>query len=104
MPMEQMNTLGVFRASIQHQEQAVQAKVYVTSVGTGVLLSCKTAEELELISFALCVHQAAVEILLEEYNHLFQGIGCLRNKEVQLHINNTIQPVALRHRRVAFHL
>ena len=69
-----------------------------------MLLSCQTAEELELVKFAFCIHQVSLESLVEEYNHLFIGIGCLVGREVHLHIDKTIQPVALRHRRVAFHL
>ena len=69
-----------------------------------MLLSCQAAGELEQVKFAFCIHQISLESLIEEYNHLFIGIGCLVGREVQLHIDKTIQPVALRHRWVAFHL
>ena len=71
--------------------------------GAGMLLSGQTAEDLELVRFAFGVHWANLDSLLVEYRHLFIGIGCLKNKAVLLHIDKTIQPVALRHRRVAFH-
>ena len=97
---------GAFRASLSHEENITQAKVYVTSAGTGLLLSSQTAEELELGKYAFCIYQTSLESLVEEYSHLFSGIGCLVGREVHLHfhIDKTIQPVALRHRRVAFHL
>lgn len=41
---------------------------------------------------------------LEEYQDLFNGIGKLKNKTVKLHINKAVRPVALRHRRIPFHL
>lgn len=41
---------------------------------------------------------------LEEYQDLFNGIGKLKNKTVKLHINKAVKPVALRHRRIPFHL
>ena len=69
-----------------------------------MLLSCKTAEELQLVKFAFSVHQISLENLLKQYPTLFDGIGCLKDKEIQLHINKSVQPIALRHRRIAFHL
>ena len=42
--------------------------------------------------------------MLESCTGLFEGIGCLKDKEVYRHIDRSAQPVALRHRRVAFHL
>lgn len=41
---------------------------------------------------------------IEKYQHLFNGIGKLKNKTVKLHINKDVKPVALRHRRTPFHL
>ena len=94
----------MFIADITHEKHVAHAKVYVTTVGSGMLLSCKTAEELELVQFAFSVHMMDLENMLEQYPDLFKEIGCLKDKEIHLHIDCSIQPVALRHRRVAFHL
>lgn len=40
---------------------------------------------------------------MEEFDDIFKGIGCLKGK-VSLHIDQSVQPVARRHRRIAFHL
>ena len=95
---------GMFEAPIRHEDTQVLSKVYVARDGQGMLLSGHTAEALGLIQFALSVHASGLETILEEYRNTFQGIGCLKNKEIKLHIDPSIQPIALRHRRIAFHL
>ena len=89
--------IGAFQAKITHQDSVISAKVYVTTKGSGMLLSCNTAEELGVVTFALSVHMKALDALIEEFKHIFQGIGCLKGKAVSLHIDKSIQPVALRH-------
>ena len=69
-----------------------------------MLWSCQTAEHLHLIGFAFSIHLAGIDNFLEEFQPLFQRIRSLKDKTVQLHIDKCIQSVALRHRRVAFHL
>ena len=42
--------------------------------------------------------------LIAEYDDLFHGIGKLKGVQVKLHVDDQIQPVAQKHRRVPFHL
>lgn len=35
---------------------------------------------------------------------MFDGIGNLKNKQIQLHIDKNIQPVTQPHRRIPFHV
>ncbi|KAJ1154447.1 hypothetical protein NDU88_007199 [Pleurodeles waltl] len=95
---------GMFQTIITHGSQSTSAKVYVTEGGTGMLLGCKAAEELGIVTFALSIHQESVTELVSRYEGVFNGIGCLRGREIKLHIDHTVQLVALRHQRVAFHL
>ena len=95
---------GMFEATIEHECIQVPSKIYVAVDGQGMLLSGKAAEALGLIHFALSVHTMELETILNKYQGLFQGIGCLKTKEIKLHIDKSVQPVALRHRRIAFHL
>ena len=46
----------------------------------------------------------SVDSLIAEYDDLFHGIGRLKGVQVKLHIDDQIQPVAQKHRRVPFHL
>ncbi|KAJ1106052.1 hypothetical protein NDU88_003455 [Pleurodeles waltl] len=95
---------GVFMTDINHEEATVQAKVYVAKIGTRMLLSCRTAEEQKLVTSAFSIHLGTLDNLQEEYADLFRGIGCLKDCQVKLHIDKSIEPVALKHRRIAFHL
>ena len=42
--------------------------------------------------------------LFASYDDIFQGIGKLKGVKVTLHIDETVKPVAQKHRRVPFHL
>ena len=95
---------GMFETVIAQGNTEVQIKVYVAKHGHGMLLSGQTAEALGLIHFTLSVHTTGLEAILEEFQDLFKGIGCLWDKEVRLHIDRSIKPVVLRHRRISFHL
>ena len=69
----------------------------------GSLLSFATASKLGLVDVK--VNSVATESnLIEQYPSVFQGIGKLKNFEVNLHIDETIQPVAQSARRIPFHL
>ena len=95
---------GVIHVEITSEDRSTTAKFHVTEGWTGTLLSCHTAEDLGLVFFAHQVHDTHAENILEEFPQLFRGLGCLKGRKVKLHINKSVQPVALRHRRVPFHL
>ncbi|KAJ1208292.1 hypothetical protein NDU88_003678 [Pleurodeles waltl] len=86
---------GVFRTDITRKGQTISTNVYVTKNGAGMLLSCRRAEKLGLVSFAFSVHQESIKGLIAEHSQLFQGIGCLKQRLIHLHIDLSIQPLAL---------
>ncbi|KAJ1169126.1 hypothetical protein NDU88_001032 [Pleurodeles waltl] len=65
---------GVFNADFMHEAQTVNTNIYFTKAWSGMLLSCRTAEHLGLVSFAFSVHQDSIEGLIAEYSELFNGI------------------------------
>ena len=95
---------GVIQVQVRNGEWSTYARFHVTEGRTGTLLSCHTAEDLGLVFFAKQVHEAHAENILEDFPQLFKGLGCLKGHRVKLHIDESVQPVALRHRRVPFHL
>lgn len=101
---EPLSLAGVFTADVAHGSHVIRTRIYVTPGGHGMLLSSRTSESLQLVAFALSVHQWNVEELLAQFSSLFDGIGCLKDRMIKLHIDDSVQPVALRHRSVAFHL
>ena len=82
----------------------VESTIYVAKDGYGMLLRGQTAEALGLIHFALSMHSTGLDAILGEFQGIFKGIGCLRNKKIKLHIDKSIELVALEHQRIAFHL
>lgn len=72
---------------------------YVVSGSYGALLGYSTAVELNLISIVNRVSDPSVK-----YPNLKKGIGKLKDITVKLHIDESVKPVAQRHRRTPFHL
>ena len=71
------------------------------------LLSWHTMTDLDLIKVVKPLQaQAAssVEQLSDKYKDLFQGLGKLKNFQVNLHTDKSLPPVAQPHRRVPFHV
>ncbi|KAJ1215641.1 hypothetical protein NDU88_003249 [Pleurodeles waltl] len=95
---------GVFRNDVMHVAQTVSTNICVTKSGSGMLLSFRMAEKLALVSFAFSVHHESIEGLVAEHSQLLNGIGCLKDKLIHLHIDQSILLVALKHCWVAFHL
>lgn len=94
----------MFHADISHDSTRRRVKVYISQEGSGYLLSFQTAEDLNPIQFTFFVHAHDLYHLLQDFAPLFDGIGCLVGPAIQLHIHESVAPVGLRHRRIAFHL
>ena len=74
----------------------------------GSILSWRTSEVLELIKVARPLITPTcddrVDHLVRQYDDLFHGLGKLKERQVKIHIDETVQPVAQPHRRVPFHV
>lgn len=100
---------GELTATVESRQTTTEAVFYVTTVGSVSLLSYDTARELGLIKITLSAVSTGTErmvsdSLIEQNPELFTGIGKLANHQVKIHINESVQPVAQRHRRVPFHM
>ena len=81
--------------------------IYVLEGSAGSLLSYNTANDLGLIKLSVNATNGkpfASDTLKAHFPKLFNGIGCLRNFEVKLHIDEPIPPVAQAARRIPFHM
>ena len=94
--------LGKFRAKVQVQERKAHAIFYVTDGCDGSLLTCDTAEAIELVTvdrkLLLAVGTEA------ETDPLYEGVGLLKDFSVKLHIDDSVPPVAKPHRRIPINL
>ena len=104
---DRLSTLGQFEGEIECQ-QAKRQKVTIQVLrgNHGSLLSYKTALALGILD--LHINQIKESPLSHDIENkfpdLFNGIGRLKDVEVQLHIDSTVEPVAQRARRIPFHI
>ena len=79
-------------------ENRTVATFYVVSGRSGSLISAETAAALGLIKFANMITTKSP--ILQQYPDVFNGIGKLKGVQVQLHIDENIDPVAQPYRRI----
>lgn len=99
-----LELLGVINVMVTYKKKRLNAKFHVTKNRKGSLLGCSMAVDLGLVTFARHVHQLHAAEAMAEFPQLFEGLGRLKGVKVKLHIDKSVQPVAVRHRRVPYHL
>ena len=110
---EPIPTLGLFEAKIQCSKTNSECIAEVTVIkGEGQSLLCKdTAEKLNLlrvgppndIAYSLTTEGNDVDIK-RSYPEVFDGVGCLKNYKVHLHIDKNVTPIAQPVRRLPYGL
>ncbi|XP_060604313.1 uncharacterized protein K02A2.6-like [Ruditapes philippinarum] len=73
------------------------------------LISYELSVELGILPQIQSVHKSvqskdAYSGLIEEYSQVFTGLGCLKDRKVKFHIDESVVPVAQPPRRVPFHV
>ena len=111
---KELPLVGEASATVATEKHTMETTFYVTEAGRVPLLSYDTARQLGLIQVTLsavsatpsntCTKPTVSDSLVKEYPELFTGLGKLANYQAELHIDQTVQPVAQRHRRRPFHL
>ena len=97
--------VGKFHTVVSSDAAETDALFYVVTE-LDSLLSWKTAQDLNLIRVVQAVgnNPGHIDSLVCEYNDLFHGLGKLKDVQIHLHVDKTVQPVAQRYRRVSFHI
>ncbi len=67
-------------------------------------MSYSTAVDLNIVPAINSVDTPKTDQLVGEYSDLFHGLGKLKDKVIKLHIDESVAPVALPHRRMPFHI
>ena len=109
-----MTVLGTFHSAVETKDKIADALFFVIEgQGNASLLSYKTASMLGLIKVDIAAGNVNIvcsqdpltlEKLAAEHPELFENVGKLKNHEVNLHIDESVKPVAQPHRRIPFHL
>jgi hypothetical protein len=101
--------LGQFTSIVASETVNCTETFYVVKGTSGSLLSWRTSTDLQLLKVVKPIthqHIPTVEQLTTQYQDLFhyEGLGKLKDYQVQLHIDEGVPPVAQPHRRVPFHV
>ena len=103
-----LSMLGKFEATVTTENETTsQETIYVAEGAGGSLLSWQASQNLGLISITSPLASKSrpeIDQLVQQYDDLFTGLGKLKDYQVHLHIDNSVQPSAQSHRRVPFHV
>ena len=112
---------GKFQTLVESRKRITVATIYVTAEDGGCLLSNDTAQELGSISLhlskietpktsqnksttGLSVTDKTVRNVINKHSKVFQGVGKLKNRQIELIVDKSVKPIAQRQRRIPFHL
>ena len=98
-----LNVIGKCVVTIETKSMIDCHDFYVVKGHHGSLIGFDTANQLKLIQINN-LNASHSEQLKQKYPGIDVGIGKLKNTTVALHIDKTIQPVAINNRRTPFHL
>ena len=83
--------------------KSVVADYYVTKYASGCLLSFKTTNQLnmlQILNAVSCNKELKSERLVSDFSEVFKGVGKLKDFQLRLNINESVEPVCQKHRRV----
>ena len=100
-----LQVLGQFTATIAHDSASTTATFQVIKGSTKCLLSHNTSTTLGLLKTYVSNINTQhphpdVQRIIDKHKLLFQGIGKLKGTEVKLEIDEKVEPVAQRARRI----
>ena len=103
---EPLHTLGVIFADVSYNNCVLKCvKIFVAKGAFGCLLSYDTAVNLNLIgTLNFAEVQCTNDMLCNRYAKCFEGIGKLKGYKAKLHIDDSVTPIAVPHRRIPFHV
>ena len=93
-----LDVIGTFNASVSYKSKSVNTTVFVTTHSGDTLLDFCTASSLGLIHIAYNLQPE------QSFADRFVGIGKLKNYQCHIHIDESVPPVAVPHRRIPFHM
>ena len=125
--MKPMTVIGKFKTLLQAGDRTCTSTIQVVDGAEGPILSWDTCKELRLLTESALaisakpaasgipckplpasqegsVPQNATPRIADGFPQLFEGLGCLDERQVKLHIDDQVQPVAQGNRRVPFHV
>lgn len=100
--IEAVKIMGQFQAMIETKDKFTTAMIYVTKGNSGNLLSYSTSVSLQVVPEIYSMTSKSE--ICDKFPKVFTGIGKLKDTQIELFVDNTVQPVVQPHRRIPFHL
>ncbi|XP_014673090.1 PREDICTED: uncharacterized protein LOC106813466 [Priapulus caudatus] len=96
--------IGTFQCTAVVQNTQVNAEIMVVKGSGQPLLGKKTAKQLGVLKVGLNINTIASDSIEKEFEKCCTGVGKLTDYQIQLHIDESVQPVAQPVRRAPFAL
>ena len=97
--------LGKFTATIEKGSNVIQNDVVIKGNG-GNLLSYEAAIQLKVMNVIKAVqsNSDAVKDICAKHNKVFEGLGKIKDVQIKLSVDETVQPTMSTYRRQPYHL
>ena len=104
-----LTLLGCFDATVESLSKIILARFYVVKGSKRMdnligIDSSMTLGILKIVNSVASSKDGSVHDIINRYDSIFHGIGKLNGVQVKLHIDESVKPVAQKHRHVPFHL
>ena len=103
---KQLTLVGKCQCEVE-TDTKFSVETFIVEAKAGCLVSWKSSQRFSLVQVVRAVREPEankVELLVQSYSDLFEGLGKLKGFQVHLHVDKDVQPIAQSHRRVPFHV
>jgi hypothetical protein len=100
-----LKVLGIAEMKMKLNETETKIKFHIIDKECTPLLGQQTAVDLGLLKFCINnvkTNQNNMDNILSEFSDRFQGLGKLKDFQLQLYINKDVKPIAQPNRRIPF--
>ena len=107
---QKLHIKGKFMATVETSKKIATATFYIINGNYDSLISYEASVDLGFVPEINSVSSNNdhgsnnVQNLIREYSNLFEGIGKLKDRDIKLHIDESVPPAAQPHRHILFHL
>ena len=100
-----VSVVGQFKSLLHAGDQSCVSSIHVVKGKERPIMSWDTCRELRLLTETVLTNSVkSANEIPSEFPQLFQGLGHLDDRVIKLHIDEKVQPVAQKQRRVPFHV
>ena len=100
-----IKVIGTVQLKVKYKAQSVSAEIVLIPGKAIPIIGLKTATDLGLLKVGGDVNSVMdTKDILKKYEHVFVGVGKLKDYQLRLNINQEVTPVAQPTRCVPFHL